>query len=76
MKVITHLLLLFQYLLQNRINLLFPFVRMNLEVWIAGEHCGEMGFGLVVEDVARDSEAFGVGELVADTERWAGALTN
>ena len=35
-----------------------------------------MGFGLVVEDVAGDSEAFGVGELVADTEGWACAFTD
>ena len=49
---------------------------MNFEIRIAGEHCGEVGFGLVVEDVAGDSEAFGVGELVADTERWAGAFAD
>lgn len=49
---------------------------MNLEIWIAGEHGGEVGFGLVVEDVARNSEAFGVGELIADTERWAGAFAD
>ena len=49
---------------------------MNLEIRIAGEHCGEMGFCLVVEDVARYSEAFGVGELVADTKRRAGAFTD
>ena len=49
---------------------------MNLEIRIASEHCGEMGFGLVVEDVARNSEAFGVGELIADTKRRASAFTN
>ena len=49
---------------------------MNLEIRVAGEHRGEMGFGFVVEDVARDAEAFGVGEFVADTERWAGALAD
>ena len=49
---------------------------MNLEILVAGEHCGEMGFCLVVEDVAGDSEAFGVGEFIADTERWAGALAD
>ena len=49
---------------------------MNLEILVAGEHCGEMGFCLVVEDVAGDSEAFGVGELIADTKRWAGAFTD
>ena len=35
-----------------------------------------MGFGLVVEDVARDFKAFGIGEFVADTERLAGAFTD
>ena len=49
---------------------------MNLEIRIAGEHCGEMGFGLVVEDVARDAETLSVCELIADTERWASAFTN
>ena len=49
---------------------------MNLEIRIAGEHRGEMGFGLVVEDVAGDSEAFGVGELIADTKRRTGAFTD
>ena len=49
---------------------------MNCEIWIAGEHCGEVGFGLVVEDVAWDSEAFSVGELVADTEGWACAFAD
>ena len=49
---------------------------MNLEIRVASEHCGEVGFGFVVEDVARDAETFGVGELVADTERWAGAFTD
>ena len=60
--------LFFQNLINNFINLLFFFIRMNLEIGIAGEHCGEVGFCLVVEDVAWDSEAFGVGELVADTK--------
>ena len=49
---------------------------MNLEVGIACEHGGETGFGFVVEDMAGDSEAFGVGELVADTKRRAGAFTD
>ena len=49
---------------------------MNLEIRVASEHCGEMGFCLVVEDMTGDSEAFGVGELVADTERRAGAFAD
>ena len=49
---------------------------MNLEIRIASEHCGEVGFCLVVEDVAGDSEAFGVGELIADTKRRTGAFTD
>ena len=49
---------------------------MNLEIRVASEHCGEMGFCLVVEDVAGDSEAFGIGKLVADTKRWAGAFAD
>ena len=68
--------ILFQNLINNLINLLFPFVRMNLEIWIASEHGGEMCFRLVVEDVAGDSEAFGVGELVSDTKRRTGAFAN
>ena len=57
-------------------NLLFLFIRMNLEIRIASEHRGEVGFCLVVEDVAWDSETFGIGEFIADTERWAGAFAN
>ena len=49
---------------------------MNLEIRVASEHCGEMSFGLVVEDVTRDSEAFGIGELIADTKRRAGAFAD
>jgi len=49
---------------------------MNLEIRVAGEHGREVGFGLVVEDVVWNSEAFGVGELVADTKRRTGALTD
>ena len=67
--------LLFQNFIYHLIYLLFLFVRMNLKIRIAGEHRGEMCFCLVVEDVARNSEAFGVGELVADTKRLAGAFT-
>ena len=67
---------LFQDLINHLENLLFLFVRMNYAIWIAGEHCGEMGFGLVVEDMTGNAEAFGVGELVADTERWACAFTD
>ena len=49
-------------------------VGVDVEVAVAGQHGGEGGFGRPVEDVAGYLEAFGIGEFVADAERWAGAF--
>lgn len=67
---------LFQNLINHSINLLFPLVRMNLEIRVAGEHGGELGLSFVVEDMARDAETFSVGEFVADTERRASTFAD
>ena len=40
---------------------------MDVEVGVAGQHCGQVGFPAVVEDVAGGADFFGVGQFVADS---------
>ena len=47
---------------------------MDVEIWVAGEHCGELSLGTVVEDVARDVAGFCVREFIAYSKGRAGAL--
>ena len=57
-----------QNLVDDRINVLFLFVRMYMEIRIAGQHRGQLGLCLVVEYVAGLSDLLGIGEFITDAE--------
>ena len=63
-------------LVQNRVDVLLPLIGVDVEVGVAGEHGGQLGLGLVVENVAGDTMGLGIGEFVAHTQRGAGAFTD
>lgn len=68
MAIFLPFCLLSENLVDDRINVLFLFVWMDMEIRIAGQHRGQLGFCPVVEYVAGLSDLLGIGEFITDTE--------
>ncbi len=49
------------------VDFFFGLVGVDVEVGVAGQHCGQVGLPAVVEDVAGGADLFGVGQFVADS---------
>lgn len=60
----------------DRTDFIFSLVGVNLEILVSREHGGQIRSGTVVEYVYRDAVCLGIGQLVADTERWRCAFGN
>ena len=65
-----------EYLVQHWVDFLLQLVRMNMEIRVAGKHRGQLRFGLVIEDVARNAMGLGIGQFVAHAQRGARAFTD
>ena len=49
------------------VDFFFGLVGVDVEVGVAGQHCGQVGLPAVVEDVAGGADLFGVCQFVADS---------
>ena len=54
-----------KYVIYDSINLIFAFVRMYDEVWVSSQHCRELGFAAVVEDVTWDAVCFSICQFIS-----------
>ena len=60
--------MLTENLVDQRVDVLFLFVWMDMEIRIAGQHRGQLGLCPVIEYVAWLSDLLGIGEFITDAE--------
>ena len=63
-------------LVQHRVDVLLPLVRVDVEVGVAREHRRQLCLAPVVEDVAWDVVGLGIGQFIAHPQRRAGAFAD